>query len=62
MTSPPQAITVKCPGCGNVFEDWYRASVYMMMDDFDDEYLDECSSAICPQCGYKVEFAMLVVD
>jgi len=33
-----------------------------MMDDFDDEYLDECSSAICPQCGYKVEFAMLVVD
>ena len=33
-----------------------------MLDDFENEYIDECSSAICPQCGYKVEFDMLVVD
>ena len=62
MTSPPENITVKCPKCGKVFEDWYRASVNMTIDDFDDEYLDECSSAICPQCGYKVEFDTLIVD
>jgi uncharacterized protein (UPF0212 family) len=62
MTSPVETITVKCPKCGNVFKDWYRASVNLMIDDFDDEYLDECSSAICPQCGYKVEFGTLIVD
>jgi hypothetical protein len=62
MTSPPQEITVKCPKCGKVYEDWYRASVNLMLDDFDDDYLDECSSATCPDCGYKIEFDILIVD
>lgn len=62
MTTPPQEITVKCPKCGKVFKDWYRSSVNLMIDDFDDDDIDECSSAICPLCGYKVEFDTLVVD
>jgi len=62
MTSPPKNITVKCPKCGTVFEDWYRASVNLMLDDFDDDYIEQCSSAICPDCGYKVEFDSLIVD
>ena len=33
-----------------------------MLDDFDEDYLDECSSATCPDCGYKVEFDNLIVD
>jgi uncharacterized protein (UPF0212 family) len=62
MTSPPQEIRVKCPKCGNVFGDWYRPSVNLMLDDFDDDYLDECSSATCPACGYTIELDTLVVD
>lgn len=30
------------------------------MEDVDDEYLDKCSSAICPQCQHKVYFDTLV--
>jgi len=33
-----------------------------MLDDFDDDYLEQCSSATCPDCGYKVEFDSLIVD
>jgi len=62
MTSPCEIVTVKCPKCGKVYEDWYRPSVNLMMDNFDEEYLDKCSSAICPDCGYKVRFNNLIVD
>jgi hypothetical protein len=31
------------------------------LDDFDDEYLDKASSAVCPKCGRKVYFHSLVV-
>jgi predicted RNA-binding Zn-ribbon protein involved in translation (DUF1610 family) len=62
MTSPPEPITVKCPQCGKVYEDWYRPSVNLMLDDFDEEYLEQCSSATCPACGHKIKISMLVVD
>ena len=62
MTSPIENITVRCPGCGREYQDWYRASVNLTLDDFDDEYLDECSSAVCPFCRFKVYFDTLVVD
>ncbi len=62
MTSPPENITVTCPKCGKVYEDWYRASVNLALDDFDDDYLEQCSSATCPACGFKVRFENLVVD
>ena len=62
MTSPVITITIKCPKCGKVYEDWYRASVNLMLDDFDEDYLDECSSAACPDCGYKIESDNLIVD
>jgi hypothetical protein len=39
----------------------YRASVNLLLDDFDD-YLNECSSATCPACGYTIEPDTLVVD
>ena len=62
MTSPPESIKIKCPGCGNVYEDWHRASVNQMMDDFDDNYPDESSRAHCPEFRYTIEFDTLVVD
>ena len=39
MTSPPREITVTCPDCGHIYEDWYRPSINLSLDDFDDDYL-----------------------
>ena len=62
MTSPPEEITVECPKCGHVYQDWFRGSVNLDLDDFDEEYLDQCSSATCPECQHKVTLDVLVVE
>lgn len=61
MTMPPEDVTVVCPKCGLKYQDWWRPSVNLDLDDFDEEYLDQCSSAVCPRCGTKVYFDSLVV-
>ncbi len=50
-----------CPKCSHQYEDWYRASINLELDDFDDEYLDRASSSICPKCNYKVSHNVLIV-
>jgi len=60
MTMPPEDVIVQCPQCDRTYEDWYRGPVNLDLDDFDDEYLDKCSSAVCPHCGHKVYFNMLI--
>ncbi|SVD42145.1 uncharacterized protein METZ01_LOCUS394999 [marine metagenome] len=62
MTSPIEDITVECPKCGRSYEDWYRASVNLDLDPFDDEYLESCSTATCPHCQHKVDLNVLVVE
>ena len=62
MTSPPEEITVECPKCGRFYEDWYRPSVNLDLDSFDDEYLESCSTATCPHCQHKVDLNVLVVE
>ena len=64
MTSPPEQITVECPECGHVYEDWQRASINLDLDPAlaDPEYLDEASSATCPECGHKVDLGTLTVE
>lgn len=62
MTMPPEEITVTCPECGNVYEDWYRGSINLQLDDFDDEYIEKASTATCPKCGTVVALGTLVVD
>ncbi len=62
MTSPPEKITVECPKCGRFYEDWYRASVNLDLDDFDEEYLESCSTATCPHCKHKVNLDVRVVE
>ena len=61
MTSPVRQIEVQCPRCGNVYEDSHRPSINLTLDDFDDEYLEEASTATCPQCGLKVSLGTLIV-
>ena len=61
MTSPPEEIQVKCPKCGKVYADWYRPSINLRLDHFDDEYLEQASTSTCPECGYKVRHNVLVV-
>jgi hypothetical protein len=62
MTSPPQRIRVVCPGCGREYDDWWRPSVNLDLEHFDEEYLEQCRSACCPHCGHRVEFDVLVVE
>jgi DNA-directed RNA polymerase subunit RPC12/RpoP len=62
MSSPIENVQVICPNCGKTYQDWFRASVNLTLDNFDDEYIDKCSSAICPYCNFKVYFSSLVVD
>lgn len=59
MTSPIEQITVRCPYCATVYEDWYRASVNLDLDDFDEEYLEAAATATCPECGLKVNVSEL---
>jgi DNA-directed RNA polymerase subunit RPC12/RpoP len=61
MTSPIKEIGIICPKCRHQFEDWQRLSVNLDLDDFDDAYLDECSSAVCPNCSFKIYFDSLTV-
>ena len=44
MTSPIEDITVQCPKCGHLYEDWFRASVNLDLDPFDSEYVEQCST------------------
>ena len=61
VTSPPEKITVYCPSCGKDYEDWYRASINLELDDFDDEYLEEATSSKCKHCGHVVKHDSLIV-
>jgi predicted RNA-binding Zn-ribbon protein involved in translation (DUF1610 family) len=62
VTSPPKQIEIECPRCGEVYIDWYRPSMNLELDDFDEKYIDEASSAVCPKCGYKVRFETLLIE
>ena len=62
MTMPPEEITITCPKCGETYKDWYRPSMNLMLDDFDDDYIEEMSSVTCPSCETKVGMGSLVVD
>ena len=61
MTMPPEIIHVKCPKCEHVYEDWYRGSINLTMDHFDEEYIEEATTAKCPNCGLKVSLGAVIV-
>lgn len=62
MSSPIEDVVIKCPQCDKQYKDWWRPSVNLDLDDFDDAYLAECCSAVCPHCQFKVSFGMLTVE
>ena len=59
MTSPPEPIEVTCPDCGHRYVDWYRPSINLSLDDFDDDYLEEASTTTCPRCRSKYDLGTL---
>lgn len=62
MTMPPEQIAVRCPKCGNVYQDWWRPSINLSLGErFSDEYLEEASTSTCPACQYKVRHSVLLV-
>lgn len=62
MTSPPEEITVRCPGCGHLYEDWHRPSINLGIDPElgDPDYLHRATNARCPGCGHEVTLGGLV--
>ena len=62
MTSPPQRISVECPQCEKIYEDWWRPSINLNIEHFDDEYLEKASTSTCPACGHKVSHSTLIVS
>ncbi|MCY4115951.1 MAG: hypothetical protein OXF55_03550 [Caldilineaceae bacterium] len=59
MTSPPEVVEIRCPNCGHEYVDWYRPSINLSLDDFDDDYLEEASTTTCPKCGSKYDLGTL---
>jgi hypothetical protein len=63
MTSPPEQITVVCPCCNKAYKDWWRPSINLSLgEEFDEEYLNEASSATCDHCGLKIYLNNLIVQ
>ncbi len=62
MTSPPRDITVKCHNCGRAYQDWWRPSINLGLDSFDEAYVSEATTSTCPHCGLRVRHDALVVD
>jgi RecJ-like exonuclease len=61
MSSPIETITLVCPTCQKQFETWYRASMNLKLDDFDEEYVREATVKTCPRCGAEVRLGSLIV-
>ena len=49
MSTPPEFIIVWCH-CGAVYKDWWRPSMNLSLDNFDDDYIERASSITCPNC------------
>jgi predicted RNA-binding Zn-ribbon protein involved in translation (DUF1610 family) len=68
VTSPVETISVACPKCGTVYDDWARGSINLGLEGWnpDDpevrEYLRQCETATCPSCGNVVESDTLVIE
>ncbi len=61
MTSRVEDIIVLCPSCGIEYPDWTRSSINLMIDDFDEDYIDQATSSTCPECNFKVYHQSLIV-
>ena len=62
MTSPPKNVSVECPDCKIWFDSWYRPSMNFSLEQFDDDYVEQASTATCPACGCKAYLGVLIVN
>ena len=62
MTSPPQDIIIRCPSCGEMFKDWWRPSINLQLDHFDDDYMKRATVKTCPHCQTEIRLDTLIVD
>lgn len=63
MTSPPQRVTVSCPKCNRVFEDWYRPSINLSLGEpWTDEDIERATTVECPHCKHRFSPGSLIVD
>lgn len=61
MTMPIEEISVCCPHCKEIYEDWYRGSINLELDDFNEDYIEQASSSTCPKCQHKVYHSSLII-
>ena len=60
-STPVEQVTVECSDCGYRYDEYHRRSMSLELDDFDDDYLEQMSTTICPECGGKPSIGSLVV-
>jgi restriction system protein len=56
-----EQIHVVCPRCNTRYEDWWRASINLQIEQFDDKYLEKASTSTCPMCDFKIRHEALIV-
>ena len=61
MTLPAKEIKVTRPQCGTVYKDWYRPSINLRLDHFDENCPEEATTSTCPSCRYGVSHGVLIV-
>jgi hypothetical protein len=52
---------VRCPECGEEYENSYRPSVNLDIEPWTEEELRAATMATCPSCGFEVELDSLIV-
>ena len=53
---------VECEACGEVYSDWRRDSVNLMLSPMTEEEVEEQLSTRCPTCGHRDFGLGLIVD
>ena len=62
MTTPSYEVQVECEACGEVYSDWRRDSVNLMLSPMTEEEVEEQLSTRCPTCGHRDFGLGLIVD
>ena len=61
MSMPPEQIEIKCPKCHTRFKTWHRPSMNLGLDHFSDAYIRKMSTAVCPECKFRMDLDSLIV-
>jgi len=62
VTTPAYEVQVECEACGEIYSDWRRDSVNLMLSPMTEEEVEEQLSTRCPACGHRDFGLGLIVD